>query len=125
MSNVWLELPLGTVTVAGTIAASPLLVTVTTVPSLGAAAVSTIVPVTVVPLDALVADSVTALNAAAVDDGDEGDDRHADNRRHAIAREVVDEVWRTVAAVLQTSAHVRTPRGHTAAIALPRICHGS
>src|SRR5262245_44425353 len=125
MSNVWLELPLGTVTVAGTIAASTLLVTVTTAPSLGAAAVSTIVPVTVVPLAAVVVDTVIALSAAAVDDGDDGDDPHADNKRHVTRKEMVDEMWRTVAAALQTSAHPRTPRGHTAAIALPRNCHGS
>ncbi len=125
MSNVWLELPLGTVTVAGTIAASPLLVTVTTAPSLGAAAVRTIVPVTVVPLAAVAADTVTALRAATVDDGDDGDDRHADNKRHVTRNEIVDEMWRTVAAALQTSAHLRTPRGHTAAFALPRICHRS
>jgi hypothetical protein len=125
MSNVWLELPLGTVTVAGTIAASPLLVTVTTAPSLGAAAVNTIVPVTVVPLAAVVADTVTALNAAAVDDGDDGDDPHADNKRHVTRRAVVDEMWRTVAAALQTSAHVRAPCSHLAVTALPRNCHNS
>jgi hypothetical protein len=92
MSNVWLELPLGTVTVAGTIAASPLLVTVTTAPSLGAAAVRTIVPVTIVPLAAVAADTVTPLSAAAVDDGDDGDDPHADNKRYVTRKQIVDEM---------------------------------
>ena len=124
MSNVWLVLPLGTVTVAGTVAASLLLVTVTTAPSAGAAAVSEIVPVTVVPLEALVADSVTALNAAAVVEGDDGDDPHADNKRHVMRAEAFEK-WRTVAAALQTSSHLRAPRGHAAVIVLPRNCHRS
>jgi hypothetical protein len=84
MSNVWLVLPLGTVTLAGTVAASLLLVSVTTAPSPVAAAVSVIVPVTVAPLAALVADSVTPLNATVVVDGDVGDDPHADKQRHTV-----------------------------------------
>ena len=124
MSNVWLVLPPGTVTVAGTIAASPLLVTVTTAPSLGAAAVSVIVPVTLVPLEALVADSVTLLNAAVVVDGDDGDDPQADKRRQVKRTQAV-EMWRTVAAALQTSAHTRSALRHTRVIALPRFCHRS
>ena len=127
MSNVWLVLPLGTVTVAGTTAAPPLLVTVTTAPSLGAAAVSVIVPVTVVPLAALLAESDTPLKAAAVVvDGDDGDDPHADNKTHENRAHAIEtEMWRTVAAVLQTSAQVRSPGSHTWFTALPLNCHRS
>jgi len=66
------------VTLAGTVAVSLLLVSVTTAPSVGAAAVNVTVAVTGKPLATAVADNETPLKAAAVVAvGDDGDDPHA------------------------------------------------
>ena len=66
MVNVWLVDPDGTMTVAGTVAVALLLTSVTVAPSVGAAAVRVIVPVTVPPPDTDVVDSDTLDSAATV-----------------------------------------------------------
>jgi uncharacterized protein (DUF1015 family) len=68
-------------------------------------------------------DRVTPLSAAvvaAVGDDDEPQAAEAHARKIAMNR----TQWRTVAAALQTSAHVRSPRSHIRVTALPSNCHG-
>ena len=125
MSNVWVVLPDAIVTLAGTIAPSLLLASVTTAPSAGAAAVSTTVAVTVSPPVTLLAVTVTPPKAAAVVvDGEVGDDRQAPSPISEASTRIraIPSVCRARLGICNGRPGVQI-RGHGRARTLPHGCH--